>query len=100
MKLFLRYFLLSLASLTLLNGCIFLDVKMVSDEQLTHKAAMALNVPDNEVTLSERTLKSGQAGNTLHFTATTKAGSTHRCYIVVGFFGLLDPIATCAGLQK
>jgi len=82
----------------MLGGCVILDTKMVSDEQLVHKAAITLNVSDSEVTISNRSVESGQGGNTLHFTATTKNGSKHRCYIGVGFAGLLDAAATCAGL--
>jgi len=94
----LRFAVLYGALSVMLGGCVILDTKMVSNEQLVHKAAITLNVSDNEVTISDRSVESGQGGNTLHFIATTKNGSQHRCYIGVGFAGLLDAAATCAGL--
>jgi len=82
------------SALLALGGCAGIENKAISDEVLARKAAVALNMPDNEVTISNR-MPEGM--NTLNFTATTKQGSTHRCYIHSLYFGLSQTGAICAG---
>jgi len=92
-----RNLLLSTAVIALLGGCAGIENSRVSDEVLARKAAIALNVADDEVTVSNRTTEQGLFVGSLHFTATTKQGSTHRCYIDSSFFGLMKSDAVCAG---
>jgi len=82
------------SALFALGGCAGIENKAVSDEVLARKAAISLNVPDNEVTISNRM---SEGMNTINFTATTKQGSTHRCYIHSLLFGLSQTGAICAG---
>jgi len=83
--------------LGLLGGCASLDNKAVSDEVLARKAAVALNVADTDVTISNRSAEAVLNSSTLHFTATTKQGSSHRCYIGAAFLGLVKSEAVCSG---
>jgi len=85
------------SALLALGGCAGIENKRASDEVLARKAAVSLNVPDNEVTVSNRSAEQGMGAATIHFTATTKQGSTHRCYITSTYFGLLKSEAVCAG---
>jgi len=85
------------SALLALGGCAAIDEKTVSDEVLARKAAISLNVPDNQVTISDRSSEMGLGMSTINFTATTKKGSTHRCYIDTAFFGLTKSSAVCAG---
>jgi len=80
--------------LALLGGCAAIDDKVISDEKLARKAAISLNVQDNEVTISDRR---SEGMNMLTFTATTKQGSSHRCHIYTSLFGLSQTAAICAG---
>jgi len=89
--------LLLCGALLVLGGCASMENKMASDALLTRKAAVSLNVPDNEVTISNRSAEQTLGSATLHFTATTKQGSTHRCYITSTWFGLYKSEAVCAG---
>ncbi|KXU38989.1 hypothetical protein AXE65_11145 [Ventosimonas gracilis] len=89
--------LLLCGALLVLGGCAGTENSRASDEMLARKAAISLNVPDNEVTVSSRSAEQGMGVVTLHFTATTKQGSTHRCYITSSYFGLLKSEAVCAG---
>jgi len=80
-----------------LGGCAGIENKAASDEVLARRAAISLNVADNEVTVSDRSAEQSLFASTLHFTATTKQGSTHRCYVVSSYFGLVKSDAVCAG---
>jgi len=97
MTFFPRNLLLALPCLALLGGCAAIDNKTVSDEVLARKAAISLNVPDNQVSISDRSSETGLGYSTINFTATTQKGSTHRCYITNAYGGLMKSSAVCAG---
>jgi len=92
-----RHFLAATALLATLAGCSSIDSNALSDTDLARRAAISLNLPDNEITVSDRSTEWNLGATTVHFTATTKKGNTHRCYVDVAYGGLVKTAAVCAG---
>jgi len=83
---------------SMLAGCAIIDEKTVGDEVLAQRAAITLNVPDNKITVLERSSESSFGFSTLYFTAKIAGGPARRCHVNVGFFGLVKGEVACIGV--
>jgi len=81
-----------------LTGCAIIDENIIGDEVLAQRAAITLDIPDNRITVSERSSESSFGFSTLYFTAKIAGGATRRCHVNVGFFGLIKGEVSCIGV--
>lgn len=78
-----------------LTACGTVGNAVVSDEDLARKAAFALNVPADQVKISDR---NAEVAGTINFVATTK-GRKHQCYIT-SVLGAVNSSAICSGANS
>jgi|GEM_PF-2112247 len=98
MKVFSSRLVFGSALLCLLTGCAIIDEKIIADDVLAHRAAITLDVPDNKISVSERSSESSFGFSTLYFTANIAGSSAKRCHVNVGVFGLVKGEVSCIGV--
>jgi len=73
-----KYLFLALVPV-MFTGCAIFHPK-VDDSELASRAAFALNVPKDSIRISDVT----DSGMRTEFTATTRGGKRHACYVTAG----------------